>query len=130
MGSHLQPHVRSITRIVVAFTFSLHGFQKLFGWFGGLGGHGAAAHFPSLLWSAAVLEVFGGALFALGLFTRPVAFLLCGEMAVAYFTQHAPKGNWPLINGGEIAVLYCFIFLYYVTAGAGDWSLDRLRGAA
>lgn len=94
-----------------------------------MGGHGAS-HFPSLFWWAGLIEMVGALLFGLGLFTRPVAFLLCGEMAVAYFMQHAPKGFWPLTNGGEYAVLYCFVFLYYVTAGAGAWSLDRLRGAA
>ena len=76
--------------------------------------------------AAGVLECFGGLLIALGLFTRPVAFLLCGEMAVAYFKQHLPRGVWPINNSGELAVLYCFIFLYLVSAGAGPWSLDRL----
>lgn len=130
MTARLLPYARSILRIVVAFTFSLHGWQKLFGMFGGLGGHGATAHFPGLLWWAGTIEVAGGILFGLGLWTRPVAFLLCGEMAVAYFRQHAPRGLFPLTNGGEFAVLYCFIFLYYVTSGAGAWSLDRLRRAA
>jgi putative oxidoreductase len=79
----------------------------------------------SLLWFAGVLECFGGLLIMLGLFTRPVAFLLCGEMAVAYFKQHAGKGLWPISNGGELAVIYCFVFLYLVSAGAGPLSLDR-----
>jgi len=114
---------------VSAFTFCSHGCQKLFGFFGGLGGHGATAHFPTLIWWAGVIEAFGGLLFGLGLCTRAVAFVLCGEMAVAYFTQHAPRGLWPTLNGGELAVLYCFIFLYFVTSGAGRWSLDHLRGA-
>jgi putative oxidoreductase len=121
----LQLYARSLLRIVAGFTFSLHGFQKLFGFFGGLG-HGARADVFSLLWAAAVLECFGGLLILLGLFTRPVAFLLCGEMAVAYFKQHFPHGFWPISNGGELAVLYCFIFLYLMTAGAGPLSLDRI----
>jgi len=110
----------ALLRIVIGFTFSLHGFQKLFGYFGG-----AHAHMLSLLWFAGVLECFGGILIILGLFTRPVAFLLCGEMAVAYFKQHAVKGMWPISNGGELAVIYCFVFLYLVYAGAGPLSLDR-----
>jgi putative oxidoreductase len=122
----LQPRALSLLRIMAGFTFSLHGFQKLFGLFGGMGGHGATAPFPSLIWIAAVLECFGGLLIALGLFTRPVAFLLCGEMAVAYFRQHASRGLWPILNGGELAVLYCFIFLYLSVAGPGPISLDRL----
>ncbi len=123
--SSFEPYALSLLRIVVGFTFSLHGYQKLFGLFGGLG-HGATAHLASLLGVAAVLETFGGALIFLGLYTRPVAFILCGEMAVAYFHQHAPRGLWPISNGGELAVLYCFIFLLLVSAGAGPWSLDRL----
>jgi putative oxidoreductase len=121
----LQSYAQSLLRIATGFTFSLHGFQKLFGFFGGLG-HGARAHFFSLMWAAGVLECFGGLLILLGLFTRPVAFLLCGEMAVAYFKQHFPRGFWPIANGGELAVLYCFIFLCLVTAGAGPVSLDRI----
>ena len=121
-----RPYALSLMRIVIGFTFLLHGTQKLFGWFGGLGG-GASAQFPSLLWIAAFLETFGGLLIIAGLFTVPVSFLLCGEMAVAYFKQHAPRGLWPIQNGGELAVVYCFIFLYLATAGGGAWSLDRLR---
>jgi putative oxidoreductase len=90
-----------------------------------MGGHGVP-HVWSELWVAGVLEAFGGALVILGLLTRPVAFLLCGEMAVAYFQMHAPRGFWPIHNGGEPAVLYCFIFLYLFAAGAGPISLDRL----
>jgi len=123
--SSFEPYALSLLRIVVGFTFSLHGYQKLFGLFGGLG-HGATAHLASLLGVAGVLETFGGALIFLGLFTRPAAFILCGEMAVAYFHQHAPHGLWPISNGGELAVLYCFIFLLLVSAGAGPWSMDRL----
>ena len=120
----LQAYAQSLLRIVAGFTFSLHGFQKLFGFFGGMG-HGARAHFFSQMWLAGTLECFGGLLILLGLFTRPVAFLLCGEMAVAYFKSHFPRGFWPLSNGGELAGLYCFIFLYLMAAGAGPLSLDR-----
>jgi len=111
---------------MAGFTFSLHGLQKLFGLFGGMGGRGAAAAFGSLLWTAGVLEMAGGLLLMLGLFTRPVAFLLCGEMAVAYFRQHSPRSFWPILNSGEQAVLYCFVFLYLAMAGPGSVSLDRL----
>jgi len=120
----VESYAQSLLRIVVGFTFSLHGFQKLFGLFGGI--HGGHAHFFSLFWLAGVLESFGGVLILLGLFTRPVAFLLCGEMAVAYFKQHAPHGLWPITNGGELAVLYCFVFLFLMSAGAGPLSLDRM----
>ncbi len=121
-----EPYARSVLRIVIGFTFACHGAQKLFGAFGGMGAGGVKATFLSLLWVAGVLEFTGGLLIVLGLFTSPVAFLLCGEMAVAYFRQHFPRGAWPIRNGGELAVLYCFIFLYLFTAGAGPLSLDRL----
>jgi putative oxidoreductase len=127
MLESLAPRALSLLRIMAGFTFSLHGFQKLFGLFGGMGGRGAAAAFGSLLWTAGVLETAGGLLLMLGLFTRPVALLLCGEMAVAYFRQHSPRGFWPILNGGELAVLYCFVFLYLATAGPGSVSLDWLR---
>jgi putative oxidoreductase len=116
-------YARSLLRIVAGFAFILHGFQK-FGYLGGLGGHAAMPW--TMLWIAGVLELPGGLLIILGLWTRPVAFVLCGEMAVAYFRTHAPRSFWPLLNGGEITVLYCFIFLYLFTAGAGSWSLDHL----
>jgi putative oxidoreductase len=120
-GSSLASHALALLRIVAGFTFTLHGLQK-FGALGGLGGKAAAAY--SLLWVAGVIEVIGGPLIILGLFTRPVALLLCGEMAVAYFMVHNRMGFWPLLNGGEITVLYCFLFLYLVTAGPGAFSLD------
>ena len=119
-----QGYARSAMRIVIGFLFSEHGWQKLFGMFGGLGGH--AAHMWSEMWVAGVLETFGGALIVVGLFTRPVAFLLCGEMAVAFFREHFPRGFWPIRNGGELAVLYCFVYLYLAAAGGGPLSLDRL----
>lgn len=120
----------SVLRIVAAYLFLLHGTAKLLGF----------PHIPmfdnlsltSLSGIAGVLELIGGALLLLGLFTRPVAFILSGQMAVAYFMGHASKGNglFPLLNGGEAAVLYCFIFLYLAASGPGPWSLDAMRGRA
>jgi len=120
-----EPWMRSVLRIAAGFTFSFHGFEKLFGMFGGPGGHGAVP-LLSLMGLAGVLETFGGILLVLGLFTVPVAFILSGEMAVAYFMAHFPRATFPIQNGGEPAVLYCFIFLYLFTAGAGPASADHL----
>ena len=111
------------TRVVFAFLFGCHGAMKLFGAFGG---H-RMLHDPWLL-TAGILEFGGSILIGLGLFTRPVAFLLCGEMAVAYFRAHYPGGFWPILNHGEPAVLYCFFYLYLMTRGAGKISIDGLRG--
>ena len=122
----VESYTRSVLRIVVGLTFGCHGCQKLLGLFGGLNGHGARAHLFSLMWVAGCLETAGGALILLGLFTVPAAFVLCGEMAVAYFMVHFPRGHYPIRNGGELAVLYCFIFLYLLTAGPGVVSLDAL----
>ncbi|HLK46552.1 MAG TPA: DoxX family protein [Bryobacteraceae bacterium] len=119
-----EPQLRSVFRIMAAFTFWLHGLQKFFGLFGGIGGK--AVPVSSMLGAAGAIETFGGALIILGLFTRPVAFLLSGEMAVGYFRTHAPRGFWPVSNGGELAVFYCFFFLWLCSAGAGPWSLDGL----
>jgi putative oxidoreductase len=121
-----QGYARSVLRIIAGILFLSHGLQKSLGWFGGMGGHGATAHMWSQLWVAGVLETGGGVLLILGLFTRPVVFLLCGEMAVAYFQQHFPRAFWPIQNGGELAVLYCFLFLYLFAAGPGPISLDRV----
>ena len=122
-----EPYARSVLRVVVGFTFSLHGMQKLLGFFGGLNGKGATVPFGmSLFWFAGGLELIGGLLILLGLFTSPVAFILCGEMAVAYFKVHFPHGFIPLLNRGELAVVYCFVFLYLCVAGAGPLSLDSL----
>lgn len=125
-----EPFLRSLLRIVAGFVFFLHGTQKLFGF--PAEAQGGSPRFMSLLWIAAVLETVGGALMTLGLFTRPVAFILSGEMAVAYFTVHAPKSFWPTLNGGAEAVLFCFLWLYFAFAGAGAIGIDRLRdrGAA
>src|SRR5207244_1463492 len=105
-----------------------HGGQKLFGWFGGFGAPGATAPLMSMMGLAGVLEFFGGLAVALGLLTRPIAFILSGEMAVAYWMAHAPHGAWPIVNHGEPAVLNCFIFLLIAANGAGEWSLDALLG--
>lgn len=110
----------SILRIVAGFTFSLHGFQKMLGMFGG-----SRVPLLSLLSLAGVLELCGGILILVGLFTRPTALVLSGHMAVAYFRVHAPQGFWPVVNRGELAVLYCFLFLYFVFRGPGVLSLDR-----
>jgi putative oxidoreductase len=124
-----EPRVLSILRIIVGLLFLEHGTQKIF-------------HFPPppnarpyVLFTlvpglAGIMELVGGILIVLGLFTRPVAFLLSGEMAFAYFISHAPRGFYPISmggNGGELAILYCFIFLYFVFVGAGVWSLDEMR---
>lgn len=107
----------SVLRIVAALTYMEHGTQKLFGF--PSNEPAQPVELLSLFGVAGVLEVFGGLLLLLGLFTRPVAFVLAGEMAVAYFMVHAPKSSWPLLNGGESAVLYCFIFLLFAAAGGG-----------
>jgi putative oxidoreductase len=117
------PQLYSLMRIVVALLFMQHGTQKLFS----IPPTANSPALGSLLGIAGVLEVCGGLLLVLGLFTRPVAFLLSGEMAVAYFLRHAPQGFWPLLNRGELAVLYCFAFLYISAAGGGVWSLDGRR---
>jgi putative oxidoreductase len=121
-----EPYLRSLVRIMVGFTFSLHGYQKFFGWFGGIGGHTVPV--TTMLGAAGAIETFGGAFIILGLFTQPIAFLLSGEMAVGYFRTHAPRGFWPISNGGELAVFYSFFFLWLASSGAGPISLDRLLG--
>lgn len=115
----------SLLRIVAGGLFACHGAQKLFGALGG-----QAAPLASQFGLAGVIELLGGLLIALGLFTSPVAFLAAGEMAAAYFIAHAPRAPWPILNGGELAVLYCFLFLYMAARGSGPLSLDRLlRGS-
>jgi putative oxidoreductase len=114
-----------LLRIVTGLLFLQAGGMKLFDWFGGIpaqfGGH---PKLFSLVWFAGSLEFYGGAAILLGLFTRPVAFILSGEMAVAYFMAHQPQGTWPIQNHGEPAVFLCFIFLFLAAHGAGAWSLD------
>lgn len=119
------PYLFSVLRIVVAFLFIAHGTQKMFG-VPGSGTPPMPFSPGSLIGVAAILETVGGTLMLLGLFTRPVAFILAGEMAVAYFKVHAPQSFWPLLNRGESPVLFCFIYLYFAAAGGGAWALDNL----
>jgi len=122
------PYLLSILRIVAAFLFMQFGTAKLFAFPAAIMPGGGTAPLASLAGIASVLETFGGACMLFGLFTRPVAFLLSGEMAVAYFYGHAPNGFWPLLNQGFPAVIFCFTWLYFSAAGAGPWSLDARRG--
>jgi putative oxidoreductase len=108
-------------RIVFGALFWFHGAQKLFGWF-----DGNAAPVGTLRWVAGIIETAGGVFIGAGLFTEIVAFIASGEMAAAYFLSHAPRARWPINNGGELAALYCFAFLYVATRGGGPLSLDRL----
>jgi len=122
------PYLRSVLRILAAFMFILAGTTKLFSFPTPMPA-GMTAKVMSEIWIGGVLETFGGALLLLGLFTRPVAFLLAGEMAIAYFQFHFPNGFWPTVNGGVAAALYCFVWLYISAAGPGPLSLDARRGA-
>ncbi|MBI4364812.1 MAG: DoxX family protein, partial [Candidatus Latescibacteria bacterium] len=115
---------QSVLRIVAAFMFMQAGTMKLFAFPAGMPPNGDTAPLMSQIGIGGALEVFGGGLLLLGLFTRPAAFLLSGEMAVAYFQFHFPNGFWPVMNGGVPAALYCFVWLYFSAAGAGPWSLD------
>lgn len=122
----MAPRMRAILRIVAALIFLLHGTQKLFGF-----PAPPAAGLPPLLslyGIGAILELGGGLLLMAGLFTRPVAFVLAGEMAVAYWAFHAPRSFFPVLNGGDAAILYCFVFLYFVAAGPGAWAVDIRLG--
>ena len=116
------PRALSVLRIITGLMIIEHGMAKLLGW-------PVVAAFAnlklfSLLGLAGTLELVGGALLIIGLFTQPVAFILSGEMAVAYFMVHAPRGFFPLVNGGSLAIIYCFACLYLSTAGGGPWSVD------
>lgn len=121
------PQLLSVLRIVAGLLFMMHGTMKLLAY---------PAPFPmhlspfTMLWFAGVIELVGGALVLVGLFTSIAAFVMAGEMAFAYFIGHFPKAFWPVLNGGDAAVLYCFVFLYLAAAGAGPWSVDRWRNAA
>lgn len=112
-----------LLRVVAGGLILQHGGQKLFGWFAGPGA--PAGPLPTLMMVAGVIEFLGGIAVLLGLFTRPVAFLLSGELAVAYFTAHQPHGAWPIQNHGELAALYSFVFLFLAANGSGGTSLDR-----
>jgi putative oxidoreductase len=121
------PRMLAVLRMMTALLFMQHGTQKLLGFpFSPRPG----PELFSLLGLAGVLELFGGFLILIGLFTRPVAFILSGQMAVAYFMAHAPQGFFPILNAGELAILYCFVFLYLFVAGPGTWSVDELRWRA
>jgi putative oxidoreductase len=121
------PYLLSLLRIVTAFLFMQYGTAKLWAFPGPVMPGGGTAPVASVAGVAGILEAFGGFLLLIGLFTRPVAFVLSGEMAVAYFMAHAPQGFWPVLNQGAPAVFYCFVFLYFSAAGAGPWSVDALR---
>jgi len=125
--SAYRPYALAALRIVTALLFIEHGTMKLFGLPAPMGG-GAAL--PPLLLVAALVETIGGLLILVGFLTRPIAFLLSGEMAVAYFMAHAPKSFFPALNQGDAAILFCFVFLYLVFAGAGAASVDGMRGAS
>jgi putative oxidoreductase len=118
------PRILGVTRILAGIMFSCHGAQKLFGVFGGI----PPGVPKALIWSAGPIELVGGALIAVGLFTRSASFLCSGLMAFAYFIGHAPNGFWPATNGGGPAILYCWLFLYLAAQGPGAWALDYLRG--
>jgi putative oxidoreductase len=113
------PTLYALLRIVAGLLFLQHGVQKLFGWLGGPG----PLPLLSQLGLAGVVETFGGLAIAVGLFTSPVAFVASGQMAVAYLQAHLPRGPWPVQNGGEPAVLFCFLFLYIASRGSGKWSV-------
>jgi len=120
--NRVQPYVLSLLRIIVGLLFMQHGLSKLFGFPTGAG-HPA---FLSQLWFEGGIEMIGGGLVAIGLLTRFAAFITSGEMAIGYFMVHAPKSFFPYVNGGNLAVLYCFVFFYLVFAGAGPISFDAL----
>jgi putative oxidoreductase len=123
-----QSRILSVLRVVAALVLMQHGSQKMFHFPSAGGATGPAAPYVlmSLTGVAGILETFGGFASLIGLFTRPIAFILCGEMAVAYFRFHYPRAFMPILNRGEVPVLLCFIFLYLVFAGAGVWSVDSL----
>jgi len=120
------PRILGAFRILAGILFACHGAQKLFNVFGGM----PPGVPKALIWSAGSLEFFGGLLIAIGLFTRSTAFILSGMMAVAYFTGHAPHGFWPIVNQGEMAILYCWLFLYLAAAGPGAWAVDGIKFSA
>ena len=117
--------VLSILRIYVGLSLLQHGTGKILGF--PVVPSFAHVELASLAGVGGMIELVGGILFTIGLFTRPVAFILCGFTAVAYFMVHAARGFYPVLNGGELAAVYCFVFLYFVFAGAGPWSVDALR---
>ncbi|WP_375408399.1 DoxX family protein [uncultured Methylobacterium sp.] len=126
ISTNWAPRLLSVLRIMTGLLFLAHGTQKLFG-FPPRSGGGNAPELISMIGAAGILELVGGVLIVLGLFTRPTAFILSGQMAFAYFIAHAPRNVFPSLNGGDAAILFCFIFLYLAAAGAGPWSLDAQR---
>jgi putative oxidoreductase len=129
LNHHWSERMLSVLRIIAGLLYMEHGLAKIFGF------PHQPNHIPYNLFTLnpgiqGLLELVGGLLLALGLFTRSVAFVLAGNMAVAYFMVHAPRGFFPLLNGGELAIVYCFVFLYFAAAGGGVWSLDALRRGA
>lgn len=120
--ARFEPQAYALLRIVAGLLFLFHGMQKVFGMFGR-----EAVALTSLRGIAGLIELVGGGLLMVGLFTVPTAFIASGEMAAAYFMSHQPQAIWPIQNRGELAALYCFVFLYTATRGSGIWSLDRLR---
>jgi putative oxidoreductase len=121
-------YIYAVMRIVVGLLYACHGAQKLFGVLGGVDRRGASAPLFSLFGLAGIIELVGGLLIVVGLMTGYAAFVASGELATAYFIAHVPRGFWPIQNTGELAVLYCFVFLYIASRGAGAWSIDRARG--
>lgn len=117
------PYLYAVLRIVAGLMFAMHGTQKLLGW-----PNKPPMELSPLLKAAGVIELVAGLLIAIGLFASIAAFIASGEMAFAYFMQHAPRGTWPILNAGELAVLYCFLFLYIASHGSGVWSVDALMG--
>jgi putative oxidoreductase len=122
-----EPRLLSISRIMIGLMFMEHGTAKVLD-FPHQETHKVFDLFTLNPGAQGLIELIGGFLFAVGLFTRPVAFILAGDVAVAYFMAHAPRGFFPLLNGGELAIVYCFAFLYFWLAGGGEWSLDRILG--
>lgn len=126
IGSVWAPRLLSVLRIMAALLFIQHGAQKLFGF--PVAPPRGMPELGSLLWFGAIIELVGGALIAVGFFTRPVAFLASGMCAAAYFLFHAGRGFYPIVNQGELVALYCFVFLYISAAGPGPWSVDAMMG--
>ncbi len=124
LGNNAQ-YMYAILRIVAGLLFFCHGAQKVFGWFGGV--NGEPAPLPSLFGIAGAIELLTGALITVGFLTVKAAFIASGQMAFAYFIGHFPQGFWPILNNGEEAVLYCFIFLFMAGEGSGPWSVDQAR---
>ncbi|MEO7158461.1 MAG: DoxX family protein [Vicinamibacterales bacterium] len=121
--ARLTPTIYALLRFTAGLLFFLHGLPKLFGGFG----RSTPVPLISQMGLAGIIEVIGGAMMALGLFTSPVAFIASGQMAVAYFQAHFPRSIWPIVNGGELAALFCFVFLYIAAVGSGKLSIDSIR---